>query len=113
MAITTPGTPFSTKDVDPFEIDINSTDYAIGGKLIQARLVLNPLDEVHFQSSDEFKKAIKNKIASELARAMIESNLIEFTQAKNVDYSTVIHARCYLAPNDQVKILRIHNAQVR
>lgn len=111
MAISTP--PFWTKDNDPFEIDINSTDYAIGGKLIHAQLVLNPLDEIHFQDSDEFKRAIKQKIASELARAMIESNLIEFTQAKNVDYSTVIHARCYLAPNEQIKILRIHNANLQ
>lgn len=111
MAISTPGTPFWTNDVDPFEATFNCTDIAIGGKLLQATLEVSATNQIKFLSDDDYKRAIKQKIAAELARVMIESNLIEFTHIKNVhDYSTTIHARCYLAPNDQVKLLRLHYA---
>lgn len=109
MAISTP--PLWTNQVDPFEATFDVTDVAIGGKLLQANIQLTTMEQSSFLSDDDFKRMIKQKIASELARVMIESNLIEFTHIKNVhDYSTTIHARCYLAPNDQVKLLRLHYA---
>lgn len=109
MAINTP--PLWTNDVDPFEAKFDYTEIAIGGKLLQARLDVSATNEIQFLSEDDYKRAIKQKIASEMARVMIESNLIEFTHIKNVhDYSTTIHARCYLATNDQVKVLRLHYA---
>lgn len=111
MAITP---PLWTQEVDPFEAKFDFTDIAIGGKLLQATLNISATHELQFLSEDDYKRAIKQKIASELARVMIESNLVEFTQAKNVhDYSTTIHARCYLAPNDQVKLLRLHYANIK
>mgnify|MGYP006289341159 CR=1 FL=1 len=96
----------------PFEADFNVTDIAIGGKLIQASLKLDPLAEMSFISNDEYKKAIKQKLASEIARAMIETNSIEFTHLpQRGDGNDIIYARCYLAPSDQVKLLRIHYAK--
>jgi hypothetical protein len=42
---------------------------------------------------------------------MISNGLVEFTQMHdNITFDTIVKARCYLAPNDQVKILRIHYA---
>ena len=112
MAINTP--PLWTQEIDSFEATFKCTDIAIGGKLLQARLEVSATNEMQLLSEDDYKRAIKQKIASELARVMIESNLVEFTQAKNVhDYSTTIHARCYLAPNDQVKLSRLHYANIK
>ena len=105
--------PFATNIVDPFQVELDVTDISIGGKLLSAKLEVNTMDEMSFRDNDEYRRAIKQKIASELARAMIESNLIEFTQissAVNLGCKT-IHARCYLAPDNQVKILRIHHAK--
>lgn len=102
--------PLQTNVIDPFEVEVNVKDIAIGGKLVAVSLELNPLDEMTFANPDEYKRAVKQKIASELARAMIESNLIEFTQMlSSTSMNKVIHARCYLAPDSQVKILRIHS----
>ena len=96
----------------PYEVDFNVTDIAIGGKLIQASLVLNPIDEMAFNSNDEYKKAVKLKLASEIARAMIETKSIEFTHLpQHGDGNDIIYARCYLAPSDQVKLLRMHYAK--
>lgn len=110
MAITPP--PLWTKDHEPFDFDFNVTDIPIGGKLIQAHLELSPMERMNFVSDDEYKRAIKRKMASELARFMIEANLIEFTHLpQNHTGNDIIHARCYLAPNGDVKILRTHYAK--
>ena len=102
--------PLHTNVIDPFEVEFNVKDVAIGGKLLTVSLELNPLDEMTFVNPDDYKRAVKQKIASELARAMIESNLVEFTQmVSSTNMGKVIHARCYLAPDNQVKILRIHS----
>lgn len=109
MAISTP--PLWTKDVDPFQATFDVTDVAIGGKLLQANIQLTTMEQMSFLSDDDFKRVIKQKIASELARVMIESNLVEFTHmVSHVDGTTNVHARCYLAPDNQVKVLRLHYA---
>lgn len=102
--------PLHTSTIDPFDTKVNVQDIAIGGKLITVSLEPNPLDEMTFASPDDYKRAVKMKIATDLARVMIESNLIEFTQMlSSTTMGKVIHARCYLAPDSQVKILRIHS----
>ena len=105
-----PQHPFQTSVIDPFEVGVNVKNIAIGGKLITVSLELNPLDEMTFASPDDYKRAVKKKIATDLARVMIESNLVEFTQmTSSTNMGKIIHARCYLAPDSQVKILRIHS----
>ena len=48
-------------------------------------------------------------MATHLVKCMMENNLIEFTKIEDsATGSYRLHARCYLAPNDQVKILRTH-----
>jgi len=45
-----------------------------------------------------------------MAEFILENNLVEFTYQDNpIDMSRSIHVRAYLAPNDQVKILRLAN----
>jgi hypothetical protein len=88
--------------------DLNVKEYAIGGKLLTMRMTFNEYD-----STVLTKEQIKEKMAINLAQAMVENNMIEFT--RQVDHSTLnvmIHARCYMAPNEQVKILRIHEASI-
>ena len=94
---------------DPFDAQFETTDIAIGGKLIQAKLEITAMDQMKFHDEDGYKRAIKQKVASELARVMIESNLIEFTRLpQNGRGTDIICARCYLAPDNQVKLLRTH-----
>lgn len=100
-----------TSVMDPFEAEFSSVDVAIGGKLITAKLELKHMDQMVFATDDDYKRAIKMKVAQELARAMIETNVIEFTRVPHPStLSDIIFARCYLAPDSQVKILRIEYA---
>lgn len=94
---------------DPYDVEFNATDIAIGGKLLQASLEIDILDQMRFKTDDDYKRAIKQRIAADLARVMIESNLVEFTHMPQpATGRDTIYARCYLAPNEQVKLLRIH-----
>ena len=105
MAIAAPHTAIH----DPFEIEFDTTDIPIGGKLVQAKLEITTMDQMRFHDDEEYKRAIKQKVASELARVMIESNLIEFTRLPQMGSGNdIIYARCYLAPDNQVKLLRTH-----
>ena len=95
---------------DPYDVEFSVVDVAIGGKLIQAKLEITAMDQMRFHDVDGYKRAIKQKIATELARVMVEGNLIEFTRLpQNGRGTDIICARCYLAPDNQVKLLRIHN----
>ena len=94
---------------DPYDVEFSAVDVAIGGKLIQAKLELTNMESMNFKSDDDYKRAIKQKVASDLARAMIETNVIEFTRLPQPATGTdIIYARCYLAPDSQVKILRMN-----
>ena len=94
---------------DPYDVEFSTVDVPIGGKLIQAKLELSYIEAINFQSDDDYKRAIKQKVASDLARVMIEGNLIEFTRLPQPATGTdIIYARCYLAPDANVRILRMN-----
>jgi hypothetical protein len=78
------------------------TDIAIGGKLVNVNIKLSNFDTISLNPD-----AIKWRVADHLVKYMIENKLIEFTKQDNpIDNSTTINARCYLAPDDTVRILR-------
>jgi hypothetical protein len=53
---------------------------------------------------------MRQKLCADLAAAMLAKGLVEINQAKNpYDFSTKIVARAYVAPDDQVKLLRTLN----
>lgn len=89
------------------EFDVNVTDYTIGGKMVTTRLVIHDHEQVHFKSDEEYREAIKTRLAVSLAEYMVAAGMIEFTHLPQPhEGSTIIHARCYVTPNEQVKILR-------
>lgn len=92
--------PFTS---DPFRnefVNLDIKEYAIGGKLIT----------VQFKADDLFNPnpdSIKSQLVSNLSEYILRNNFVEFTKIPNpYNGSTTYIARCYLAPNDQVKILR-------
>lgn len=79
------------------------TDTPIRGKLITARLSVNEM-KTHLHDNPD---TIKRILSEQLAKGMIELKLIEFTKMFNpTTGSTDYIARCYLAENGDVKILR-------
>jgi hypothetical protein len=78
------------------------TDIAIGGKLVNVNIKLSESVIINLTPDN-----IKWQIADHLIKYMIENKLIEFTKQEDpIEMTTTINARCYLAPDSEVRILR-------
>lgn len=86
-------------------------DYAIGGKMVVGRGTLPDSYRMMLENGDrEVQQQLKSSLVHQMAEFILENNLVEFTYQDNpIDMSRQIHVRAYLAPNDQVKILRTVN----
>ena len=65
-------------------------------------------DKLMFDTPEDiWKQEIKKRLAMDLAEKMLEEGVIEFTQTDNLHSGhKTIRARCYLVPDNQVRILR-------
>lgn len=88
------------------EPDIKYTDYAIGGKLVSVSVRVAEDVMVNRFNDEQARQVMRQKLCEDLASAMLAKGLVEINQQKNVDYTTTIVARAYVAPDDQVKLLR-------
>lgn len=84
-------------------------DYAIGGKMVVGRATMDE-GYIALMKEADAKKHIKEKLIHEMATYMLEHNLVEFTQRDDpMTMRKTIMVRAYLAPNDQIKVLRLAN----
>jgi hypothetical protein len=92
------------------EPDFKTYDYTIGGKLVVGRAVIDETYQQLMVSDQEARQRVKERLVSDMAQHMLENNLVEFMQQRNpMDLTTTVVVRAYIAPNDQVKILRLAN----
>ncbi len=78
-------------------------DYAIGGKMVIATCHITELQML----TDKVKREVRQDLIHQMANYILENKLVEFTQIQDPsNLNTIVRARCYLAPNDQIKILR-------
>lgn len=91
------------------EFTFNTKDYPIGGQLVGTSLDITFVDVDRFLTDDDFKHAIKVKMATALVKHMMENKLIEFTKIQDSTTGSFrLNARCYVTSDDQVRILRTH-----
>jgi len=89
------------------DVTFETEDHVIGGTMITAKIEHDDL--AHMKMDDEqWRIHIRYKLANQLALVMLESQLMETTSMQDPQGRLIITARCYLAPNQQVKILRVH-----
>jgi hypothetical protein len=92
------------------EPEFQTHDYVIGGKMVVGRAVMEDEYAELMKTDFDARDRIKTKLIHDMAQYILENNLVEFTQMKDpITYKTQIAVRAYLAPNDQVKILRLAN----
>ena len=92
------------------EVDFNMQEYAIGGRMITVKLEIDAADQM-MMSDEQWRINIRHKLANQLALAMLDQNLMETTSYVSPEsHRQTIAARCYLAPHDQVKILRVYKS---
>jgi hypothetical protein len=101
--------PYQTP-IDDFSIAAGDyQDIAIGGKLVRLRQTFSEFDVAKMTNDVHFKQEMKHRLAYELASYMLEQNLVEFTSYQDPPtMQTIVAVRAYLAPSDQIKLLRIH-----
>jgi len=107
MAINTPNW-----GIDPYsDFTFTFKEIAIGGKMVCGTIRVSEDKMMAVQSDHMLKQYLRTSMATQMGEYMISNGLIEFTQMRdNISLDTLVKARCYLAPSDQVKILRMHYA---
>lgn len=101
---------YGSQEFDPFEpIKFDYEELAIGGKMVIGSHVVSAETLMRIQSEAEYAKYVKEHLAHKLAECMIENKLLEFTTGEDpVNQTKMIRVRGYLAPDSQVKLLRVH-----
>ena len=90
-------------------LQFDTHEYAIGGKMIKGMAEMSESYRMLMENNDRAAiESVKLELMQQMARYMIENNLVEFTyQDDPFTFKRKIAVRAYLAPNDQVKILRL------
>jgi len=100
--------------VEPWEpptVDVNVTELAIGGKALKIHLRISDYERMRMTNDDDFALEMKRRLTHDMVKYMIENRLIEFTSMKSADQmDTIVAARAYLAPDETIKLLRLHKA---
>lgn len=95
------------------EPDFKVHEYIIGGKMVVGRATMEHAYAVQMNTDHDFRDEVKKKLIMDMAQFILENNLVEFTQYDDpMTMNKQIAVRAYLAPNDQVKILRLANKVV-
>jgi hypothetical protein len=86
-------------------------DYVIGGKMVVGKAVINEDYADIIKTGDTAAKLkVKSDLINQMAQYMLENNLVEFTSWDDPIHGTKhVAVRAYLAPDDQVRILRVAN----
>jgi len=86
-------------------------EFGIGGKMVVGKAEMD--EDFRLMVEDGDATAImhlKEKLTRDLVHHMLENKLVEFTHHDDpITMRRQLAVRAYLAPNDQVKILRLAN----
>ena len=106
-------TPQHTKLANPIpfgDVDFKTYDYIIGGKMVVGKATMDDSFATMLMSDKDARENLKKKLISDMAQYILENNLVEFTQQDDpLTMAKIVYVRAYLAPNDQVKVLRLAN----
>ena len=86
-----------------------SWEYAIGGKMVVGRAEMTEDFRILMKDGDATAiMQVKEKLTRDMVHFILENKLVEFTQYDDpITFRKQLAIRAYLAPNDQVRILRL------
>lgn len=80
-------------------------DYTIQGKMVICRMSIP--DYMMATNDPNFKDNIKMQMATQIATFMLDNKMIDYTQQRDMmGMKTLIAARCFVTPDDTVRIIR-------
>lgn len=89
------------------DVNFTSYDYPIGGKMVVGSCTMTVEAVNDLLSLVDGKDEIKRRLLTQMLEYMLDNRLVEFTRAEDIARGTqTFRVRAYIAPNDQVKILR-------
>jgi hypothetical protein len=89
------------------DVTFTSYDYPIGGKMVVGSCTMTKMEAIDMMDIIGGKEEIKKHLLIQMLEYMLENKLMEFTMVQDHARATrTFRVRAYLAPNDQVKILR-------
>jgi hypothetical protein len=93
------------------DVTFQSHDYAIGGKMVVGRAEMTEDFRMMLEDGDATAiMQIKEKLTRDMVSYMLQNKLVEFTHHDDpITMRRQLAIRAYLAPSDQVKILRLAN----
>jgi hypothetical protein len=93
------------------DVTFESHDYAIGGKMVVGRAEMTEDFRMMIEDGDATAiMQVKEKLTRDLVHFILENKLVEFTHHEDpISFRRQMAVRAYLAPSDQVKILRLAN----
>ena len=93
------------------DVTFQSFDYAIGGKMVVGRAEMDESFVLMMEDGDETAiMQVKEKLTRDLVHFIMENRLVEFTRHDDpITMRRQLAIRAYLAPSDQVRILRLSN----
>lgn len=102
--------PWGDLPLDFGDDSIEVTEHAIGGKMVTVRSEISDGDMLHL-NDELWRQHIRDELARKMATVILQAGLCEITTMQTPhSFSRTVAIRCYLAPNDQVKILRTHKS---
>jgi hypothetical protein len=82
-------------------------DYAIGGKMVVGTVIMDKMEAMKLEDTIDGKANLKERLLYQMIDYILEKNLAEFTMVEDRANDMIKYrVRAYLAPNEQVKILR-------
>jgi len=84
-------------------------EYSIGGKMVLGTAEMSTEFYMMLEDGDQTAiMQVKEKLTRDMVSYMLENKLVEFTHYDDpITLSRKLAVRAYLAPSDQVKILRL------
>ncbi len=101
----------SSRPPNPFDpVEFQSYDYIIGGKLVVGKATLSEEYSYLMKVDMDAKDRLKHHMVQQLVEYILNNKLCEFTQMDDpLSGDKRVMVRAYMAPDDQVKILRMAN----
>ena len=102
MAIMQPMT-----DYNDYRVKTTGKEFPVGGKMLAVQRVAHDAVQMNM-SAAEYEHHIKAELAQDIAIALIENKLIEFTKENDLSrMQTIYRARVFCTPDETVRVLRL------
>lgn len=89
------------------DISFEIEDFAIGGKLIKTTISIPEIEYLMRKDDTTWKEFVRERLVREFVDKILAGKFVEVTtQQDPISHMQLVHAYFYLAPNDQIKVLR-------